>query len=240
MGLSLGQSIPPTSLNRAFLIYLDAAYADHSKTETEEADAAPPSIQGSDGLAAPDTGTPNPEPVSAPEASDAVQNGIDAKLADSKELTSSDDFEYAISLVSLHPALIQIDIDVHATSGIDRFRAVARYALQGVHDRHRRWLRDFRRHRRDFCKTYVSGLVDKLIMDEATHIWQHSLSGYYEIDARHELLSEELAVLDKGFYSSLARLEGRKSVVHLYVIFATPRRPQAQYNLIALLRLMLS
>lgn len=165
--------------------------------------------------------TSDPAPSSEDAAATVKEAETDPKPIPYKEAPVSEDFEYVLSRVALHPKLIQTIITLHTTSGIKRFRAAAQFILDGIHDHHVRYSWDHLRRRRDFRKIYVSALAQKLAIDEATRVWSYSPPGGDEIQEKHEVLLKEVPAIDKRFWTSLARWEYRKIVVHLYVLLDT-------------------
>lgn len=206
-----------------FLLHLDTLDEGQPETKIEDPTAAPPGtsmITASAGTFSPHPTELTLESVPAVEASDSVEKGKDAPIV-LKEVPPSDDLEYAIMRVTTHAKLLQTSITIHTASGITRLRAAAQCILDGVQDHHRRYSWDALRRRRDFRRTYISALAQKLVTDEATQFWLKPPPGTVQIQKRHELLEKEVPVMDKRFWTSLARWEYRKtvSVVHLCVVF---------------------
>ena len=208
---------------------LDSSDEAQPETKTEGADVAAlidavtpapaePALELAPAVEPPTVEPPVVETATAVEANGSADNKDDTPSV-FKEVPTSDDLEYAISRVATHAKLILNSINVHITSGIARFRVAAQCILDGVQDHHRRYSWDVLRRRRDFRKTYVSALAQKLVTDEATRIWSEAPPGSDKIQEKHELLEKEVAVMDKRFWTSLARWEYRKTVVHLCVVF---------------------
>lgn len=206
-----------------YVPHLDTQDDVQSGPKIEDRAVAPPStsvITASTGTITLDPVDPALEAAPAVDVNDSAEKKGEAPAA-LNEVLPSNDLEYAISRVTTHAKLLRTSITVHTASGIVRFRAAAQCILDSVQDTHRRYSWDVLRRRRDFRNTYVSALAEKLVTDKAAQAWSVPRPGADKILKRHELLEKEVPVIDKQFWTSLARWEYRKtvSVVHLCVVF---------------------
>lgn len=122
-----------------------------------------------------------------------------------------EDFQYALSRVAIHSQRLDAAAKLHNATGLVRFRAAAQLILDGIRDRHHRYSWEFLRRRRDFRKQYVSVLARKFGFEEASRLWGKPPPGADEALSEHEQYVKEVAVIDKRFWTSLARLEYRKA-----------------------------
>jgi hypothetical protein len=169
-----------------------------------------------------ESATEPPTPESQADAEPTAQENGDAEStpeaepqATFTEIPISEEFQFALDKISGHAARINTTIKIHRLSGIKRFRAAAQFVIDDIKDRRYRFSWDFLRRRRDFRKMYVTALSYKLQFDEATQLWETELLGADEAESRHELLQKEVPAIDKRLWTSLARWEYRKRVVHM-------------------------
>lgn len=117
--------------------------------------------------------------------------------------------------MSRHAPMIAATIDVHISSGINRFRAAARTVLIDVHDRHyRRTWAFFKRHE-TLRKRFVAAYATKMRMDQAKEFWGVAMSGSKEVEEQYILLSREVSSAARPLWTALARLEHRKTIIHM-------------------------
>jgi len=122
----------------------------------------------------------------------------------------------AVDRMSRHAPMIAAAIDLHISSGVSRFRAAARTVLIDVHDRHYRHTWAFFKRHETLRKRFVAAFANKMRMDQAKVFWDVAMPGSKEAEQQYILLSREVSSAARPLWTALARLEYRRTVVHMY------------------------
>lgn len=117
--------------------------------------------------------------------------------------------------MSRHAPMIAAAIDLHISSGISRFRAAARTVLIDIHDRHYRYSWGFFKRYESLRKRFVAAYAIKMRMDDAKGFWNAAMPGSKEADEQYTMLSREVSSAARPLWAALARLEYRKTIVHM-------------------------
>ena len=105
---------------------------------------------------------------------------------------------------------------VHSAWKIDKFRAAGQIILRQVQERHRHMSWAYTKERRDLRRAYVPLLAKQLQFSDVGSFGYSSNVSKEESDELLRL-SKEVSPIDVPFWSSLAKLEHRRTITHQYV-----------------------
>lgn len=121
----------------------------------------------------------------------------------------------AVHRMARHAPLISTAVDLHTSAGINRFRAAARTVLNQIQDRSYRYSWPFFKRHEATRRLFVAAYAVKMRFDRANESWGTTLSGTKEADETFLTLLNEVSSAARPLWAALARLEYRKTIIHL-------------------------
>ncbi|KAF8323075.1 hypothetical protein DL93DRAFT_617133 [Clavulina sp. PMI_390] len=114
-----------------------------------------------------------------------------------------------------HGPQIATAVDLHTGSGLARFRAAARTVLADIQDRYYRYSWPFFKRHEATRRLFVAAYATKMRFDVANEYWGITLPGSKPAEETYAGLLREVSSAARSLWSALARLEYRKTVVHM-------------------------
>lgn len=121
----------------------------------------------------------------------------------------------AVDRMARHAPHITTAIDLHIGTGIHRFRAASRTILSGIQDRYYRYSWAFFKRHEHTRRLFVVAYATKMRFDRANEFWGTILSGTKEADETFTTLLKEVSSAARPLWAALARLEYRKTIIHM-------------------------
>lgn len=125
------------------------------------------------------------------------------------------DFDFVLSRLPRHAALVRAAIDLTVASGLVRFQAAATLILNDIRERNYRRTWPAMRRRRDIRKQFVLACSVKMMHDYAVSYWGYPHVGSREAGEWYSTISKEVPSSDLALWHSLAKLEYRRIIAHL-------------------------